>query len=75
MQHEDRENFIEQIVNSLISDLLPETKERICKNPYEPYNQDVILDLMGKYSIQRRTAKEWLVCAQIKLADKLKEKP
>lgn len=75
MQHEDRKRFIEQLTNSLIRDLLPETKKRICEYPYEPYNSDVILDLMGKYSIQRRTAREWLMCAQIKLADRLKKKP
>jgi len=75
MQHEDRKRFIEQITNSLIRDLLSETKKRICDNPYEPYNPDVILDLMGKYSVQRRTAREWLICAQIKLADRLKNIP
>ena len=75
MQHEDRECFVEQITNSLIRDLLPETKKRICDNPYKPYNPDVILDLMGKYSIQRRTAREWLICAQIRLANQLKDKP
>lgn len=75
MQHEDRKRFIEQLTNSLIRDLLPETKKRICEHPYEVYNSDVILDLMGKYSIQRRTAREWLMCAQIKLADRLMKKP
>jgi len=75
MQHEDRERFIEQITNSLIRDLHSETKKRICGNPYKPYNSDVILDLMGEYAIQRRTAKEWLISAQIRLANQLKEKP
>lgn len=75
MQHEDRERFIGQITNALIADLLPETKERICENPYKPYNPEVILDLMGKYSIQRRTAREWLICAQLNLVDRIKKKP
>lgn len=73
MQHEDRKRFIGQITNALIEDLLPKTKKRICKNPYEPYNLKVVLDLMGKYSVQRRTAKEWLICAQLNLADQMKE--
>lgn len=67
MQHEERENHINSLVQSMKRDLKPETKDKISKNPYEPYNNEVILDLMGKFGIQRRTAKEWLLCAQIRL--------
>ena len=67
MQHEERENHINFLVQAMKRDLKPETKDRIDKNPYEPYNDEVILDLMGRFAIQRRTAKEWLICAQIRL--------
>ena len=73
MQHEEREHHIEVILNSLIKDLLPATQKKIAETPYEPYNPEVILDLMGKYSIQRRTAKEWLICAQLRLVEVLKK--
>ena len=49
MQHADREAFIEKILVSLNKDLLPSTKKKIMDNPYEPYNKEVILDLMGKF--------------------------
>jgi hypothetical protein len=74
MQHEDREHYIDVILHALETDLHKETKDKIVKNPYEPYNPTVILDLMGRYSIQRRTAKEWLICAQIRLAENLNRK-
>jgi len=74
MQHEDREHCIDVILVALETDLLEEAKAKILKNPYEPYNPDVILDLMGEYSIQRRTAKEWLICAQIRLTKKQNRK-
>jgi len=74
MQHEDREERINTILDRLIKDLLPETQKRIIKDPYKPYNPDVILDIMGEYSIQRRTAKEWLICAQIKLVKIMQKK-
>lgn len=70
MQHEEREEFINSLVSSLERDLTKSTKERIISNPYIPYNLNVILDLMGKFGIQRRTAKEWLICAQIRFAEK-----
>jgi len=68
MQHEERIDIIENLVKSLLSDLLPETKKKIRKNPYVVYNEQTILDLMGDYGVQRRTAREWLLCAQIRLA-------
>lgn len=67
MQHKERETNINSLVQAMRHDLEPETKDRIAKNPYKPYNSEVILDLMGKFAIQRRTAKEWLICAQIRL--------
>ena len=72
MQHTDRQSFIGDIVESLKRDLLSETKAKIIANPYEPYNSDVIVDLMGEYGVQRRTAREWLICAQFQLRKELK---
>jgi len=70
MQHEEREQYINSLVSSLERDLNKKAKRRIFANPYIPYNLKVILDLMGKFAIQRRTAKEWLVCAQIRFVEK-----
>lgn len=67
MQHEEREFYINSLVQAMQCDLNPETKDRIAINPYKPYNNEVVFDLMGKFAIQRRTAKEWLICAQIRL--------
>lgn len=74
MQHEDRERFINIILARLKKDLRKNAKHKIIQNPYEPYNSNVILDLMANYSIQRRTAKEWLICAQIKLVNESNHK-
>jgi len=71
MQHSDRETIIDTIVLSIRRDLTSTTKDKILKNPYIPYNEDVIFDLMGKFAVQRRTAKEWLVCAQIRFAEQI----
>ena len=68
MQHEERETHIDALVQAMKRDLKPKTKARIIKNAYKPYSEEVILDLMARFSIQRRTAKSWLVCAQIRLA-------
>jgi len=68
MQHEERESIIKRLVESLSKDLLPKAKSRICGNPYIIYNNKTILDLMADYGVQRRTAKEWLLCAQIRFA-------
>jgi hypothetical protein len=70
MQHGEREQYIDSIASSLERDLNKTAKSKIMSNPYIPYNQQVILDLMGKFGIQRRTAKEWLICAQIRFAEK-----
>jgi len=70
LQHEEREHIVDSLVKRLLNDLTPKALEKISKNPYEPYNPDVILDLMGTYAIQRRTAKEWLICAQIRVANR-----
>lgn len=72
MQHEERENIIESLVKSLSNDLIPETKKKIRKNPYVIYNEQTILDLMADYGVQRRTARGWLLCAQIRLATRKK---
>jgi len=73
MQHEERETNINSLVRAMKEDLKSETKARIVKNPYKPYNDNVILDLMGRFAIQRRTAKEWLISAQIRLVGEAKE--
>lgn len=70
MQHGERKQYITSIASSLERDLTKSAKRKIISNPYIPYNSQVILDLMGKFSIQRRTAKEWLICAQIQFAEK-----
>ena len=67
MQHEEREEIIVSLVKSLSSDLLLKTKRKIYKNPYIVYNEQAILDLMADYGVQRRTAKGWLLSAQIRL--------
>jgi len=72
MQHEDREEIIESLVKSLSNDLILKTKRKIYNNPYIIYNQHTILDLMADYGVQRRTAKGWLLSAQIRLATRKK---
>lgn len=72
MQHEDREEVIESLVKSLSNDLVLKTKRKIYNNPYIIYNQRTILDLMADYGVQRRTAKGWLLSAQIRLATRKK---
>lgn len=74
MQHEERESHINSLVQAMQRDLKPETKARIAKNPYKPYNDEVVLDLMGRFAIQRRTAKEWLICAQLRLVEEENKK-
>lgn len=68
MQHEERLRIIESLVESLSHDLLKEAKKKIRKNPYVAYNEQTILDLMADYGVQRRTAREWLICAQIRFS-------
>ena len=73
MQHEDREQIIDSIVDALIDDLSPSTLTQILYNPLEYYSDETILKLMGDYAVQRRTAREWLICAQIRFRLKIIE--
>lgn len=71
MQHEEREEIIDSIVDALVDDLSVETLNGILNNPLEYYSNDTILKLMGDYGVQRRTAREWLICAQVRLKIKI----
>lgn len=73
MQHSERVKIIEGIMTALIDDLPKEVLTDILWEPLKFYSNDTILKLMGDYAVQRRTAREWLICAQIRFSLKVEE--
>lgn len=73
VQHEEREEIINSIVNALIDDLPISKLNEIIVNPLEYYSNETIIKLMGDYAVQRRTAREWLICAQVRFKLKVDE--
>jgi hypothetical protein len=64
MQHSEREYFIGEVTQDIFKHYSKKELNTILENPWEIPSEDFILEIMVWYKVQRRTALEWIRCAQ-----------
>lgn len=64
MQHSEREYMIGEVAQDLIKHYSKKELTMVLENPWVIPSEDFVSEVMVWYKIQRRTALEWVRCAQ-----------
>jgi hypothetical protein len=72
-RHTTRQFIIENYRNWLLENCTKKELNKILNNPFEVYDNNLLLRMMAFHEVQKRTAKEWLISAQIRLKENIED--
>jgi hypothetical protein len=64
MQHNEREYFIGEVAQDIFKHYSKKEITMALENPWTLTSEDFVSEVMVWYKVQRRTALEWIRCAQ-----------